>query len=405
MSSATEPTDEIDPFVAFNEGMNPGGVDNPYPDFALQRAEAPVRMLDLGPWQPEDGAPIFEAVSFEAVQEVFRDAERFSSTFYDDALAPAMGHTILSMDDPEHRRYRALVQQAFSKSALVRWQSKLITPTVDGLIDDFVGDGRADLVAQLFFPFPILVIAGMLGLPSGDLSRFHRLAVELVSMSFDPELAERAGAEMAEYLHPFVVARRGDPGDDVLSLLVAADDDGAHLSDDEILSFARLLLPAGAETTYRSSSNLAFALLTDPSLLAQIRDDRALLPQTVEEGLRWEPPIVTLARLATVDTEVCGVAIPAGALVVVNIGSANHDESRWPDGEQFDAFRDQRTHIAFAAGPHTCLGMHLARLETTVVMDRLLSRLPGLRLDPDADAPAITGMMFRAPRRLDVVWD
>jgi cytochrome P450 len=405
MTSRAEPENEADPFVAFDEGMNPGGVADPYPDFVVQRAEGPVRALDMGPWQPEDAAPVFEALSFEAVQAVFRDGRRFSSSFYDEALAPVMGHTILGMDDPEHRVHRSLIQQAFSKNALARWEADLIAPTIDGLIDDFEGDGHADLVRQLFFPFPVLVIAGMLGLPPEDLSRFHRLAVELVSVSFDVEVARRAGLELAEYLLPFVAARRTSPGDDLLSLLIAADDAGAHLSDEDIVSFARLLLPAGAETTYRSSSNLAFSLLSDPPLLDQVRRDRSLLPRAVEEGLRFEPPIVTLARTATTDTDVCGVAVPAGAVVIVNIGSANHDESRWPDGEHFDLFRDQQTHIAFATGPHTCLGMHLARLETTVVMNRVLTRLPGVRLDPEAPPPTITGMMFRAPRRLDVVWD
>ena len=135
-----------------------------------------------------------------------------------------------------------------------------------------------------------------------------------------------------------------------------------------------------------------------------MRADRSLLPQAIEEGLRWEPPLLMIIRTATQDTEVCGVPIPKGAAVIMNIGSANHDESRWPDAESFDIHREQHAHIAFASGPHMCLGMHLARMETKVVLNRLLDRLPGLRVDPDADAPAVTGMTFRAPTRLDVVF-
>jgi cytochrome P450 len=190
-----------------------------------------------------------------------------------------------------------------------------------------------------------------------------------------------------------------------MSLLAAAELDGQRLTDDEIFAFLRLLLPAGAETTYRSSSNLLFGLLTHPEQLDALRADRGLMPAAIEEGLRWEPPLLTIIRTATRDTEVEGVPIRAGSMIVVNMGSANHDERYWADPESFDIRRPARQHLAFAFGPHMCLGMHLARLETRVVLERLFDRLPGLRLDPDADAPYITGMTFRAPAALPVVWD
>ncbi len=179
---------------------------------------------------------------------------------------------------------------------------------------------------------------------------------------------------------------------------------GEHLSDDEILAFLRLLLPAGAETTYRSSSNLLFGLLSNPEQLDALRSDPALYPQAIEEGIRWEPPLLLIMRTATAEVDVCGVAVPSGAMVVVSLGAANHDETRWDDPERFDIFRERKPHIGFAYGPHMCLGMHLARMETKVALEVIFERLPNLRLDPDAGQQYIAGLTFRAPPRLDVVW-
>ena len=191
----------------------------------------------------------------------------------------------------------------------------------------------------------------------------------------------------------------------MISVLATAEQDGKRLTDDEIIAFCRLLLPAGAETTYRSSANLMCGLLTHPDQLDAVRADRSLLPQAIEEGLRWEPPLLTILRTATEDTTVCGVEVKAGAMLIVNMGAANHDDSRWADADSFDINRQSTAHIAFASGPHMCLGLHLARMETKVAIDRIFDRLPNLRLDPDADPPYITGMTFRAPPRLDVVFD
>jgi cytochrome P450 len=128
------------------------------------------------------------------------------------------------------------------------------------------------------------------------------------------------------------------------------------------------------------------------------------MPQAIEEGLRWEPPLTTIVRTATCDTVVDGVEIPQGAVIIVNMGSANHDEKYWEHPEEFDIHREQRQHLAFAFGPHMCLGMHLARMETRVLLERVFDRLPTLRLDPGADEPHITGMMFRAPPALPVLF-
>ena len=395
-----------DPFEEFNRAMGAEGDATPYPRFVDLRADAPVH-----PGTPDfvlvthGETSTYTAYTYDAVHTILGDGETFSSAGYGEVMGVVMGRSILQMDEPEHHAYRSIIQQAFTRAEMQRWEVELIGPLVHGMIDEFAADGRADLVRQLLFPFPVRVIAALLGLPDDDLPEFHRLAVELISVSVDWDRALAASAALRDYLAGIVAERRRRPAGDMISVLAAAHDDGQRLTDEEIYAFCRLLLPAGAETTYRSSSNLLFGLLTHRDQCEAVRADRDLLPRAIEEGIRWEPPLLVIARTATRDAEVCGVTIPAGATVICNLGAANHDETRWPDAESFDVRRDRRPHIGFAHGPHMCLGMHLARIETQVALGALFDRLPGLRLDPAGPAPYISGRVFRAPPRLDVVWD
>jgi cytochrome P450 len=410
MSAPEAIDDTYDPFEEFNRSVGAGVVEDPYPLLAMSRAKGPVlkENLEAALLDPdgdaEPGPEVFTAFSHDAVQTVLRDGETFSSAGYAEVMGTVMGHTILEMDEPEHHTYRGLVQQAFSRKAMERWEVETVGPIVDECIDAFADRGEAELVRELTLPFPVNVIASMLGLPRADLPQFHRWAIELISVSFDWDRGTRASAQLRDYFAGVLAHRRADPADDLMSILAAAELDGQRLTDEEIFAFLRLLLPAGAETTYRSSSNLLFGLLTHPDQLDALRADRALMPQAIEEGLRWEPPLTTIVRTASCDTVVDGVDVPAGAVVIVNMGSANHDEKHWERAEEFDIHRDQRQHLAFAFGPHMCLGMHLARMETRVVLERIFDRLPNLRLDPDAEAPHITGMTFRAPPALPVLF-
>lgn len=403
---------EESPFDAFNRKQGLGRVRDPYPRLAEMRRRGPIQRMSvqemLGPEMTPSGAisvDLHVALSYEAVAEVLRDGERFTSSGYALSMGPVMGRTILEMDEPEHGRYRRLLQGAFSRKALERWERELVTPIVNGLIDRFAGRGSADLVRELTFPFPVSVIAGMIGLPEEDLEGFHRAAVELISVSFNPGAGLEASRELARLFLRVLAERRRAPRDDLMSVLALAEIDGTRLSDEEIVSFCRLLAPAGAETTYRSSSNLLCGLLKHPEQLEALRRDRTLMAQATEEGLRWEAPLTSILRIATRDTEVCGVPVPAGALVAVNLGSANRDETRWAEPDRFDVFRPPKTHMAFAFGAHRCLGMHLAGMETRVVVNALLDRLPGLRLDPEAGDVHVTGMIFRSPLALPVRFD
>ncbi len=399
-----------DSFAEMDRAYGAGVVRDPYPTFQKLRRECPVQplttheMFGIGLQlpRPDDAPPIFTVLSHETVSEVLRDGERFSSKAYEHTMGLVMGRTILQMDEPEHRRYRALVQKAFTMKALERWERDLIRPVVTDHVERFAARGHADLRRELTFPFPVTVIAGMLGLHEKDLEDFQRWAVELISIGFDFQRSVQASKVLGEYLAGLVAERRADPRDDLTSVLAHAELDGNRLSDDEIIGFLRLLLPAGAETTYRSLSNLIFALLTHTDQLEALRGDRSLLDAAIEEALRWEPPLTGIIRQCTRDTELAGVRIPEGSMIGVCLAAANHDESRYENPDAFDIFRPLKQSMEFGFGAHRCLGMHLARSETRVAIETLLDRFPDLHLDPEAEDVHITGLIFRTPTALPV---
>lgn len=381
---------------------------DPYPYFAQKRREGGAfdgTVMDYSK-TPESLRPkrSFAAVSFDAVNKVFRDGRVFSSAMYDTTIGLFMGPTILAMEGKKHRDHRNLVSAAFKSKALARWEPTVVRPICDALIDEFLNDGRADLVRQFTFEFPTRVIAALLGLPEEDLPMFHRRAVQLISYAVKYERAFEASAALKDYFLEQIEARKAEPTEDIIGDLVTAEIDGERLSDEAIYSFLRLLLPAGLETTYRSSGNLLYLLLTHPEQLAAVQADRALVAPAIEEGLRFETPLTTVQRFTTEDTELAGVKIPARSVVDVCIGSANRDEHRWEHPDKFDIFRAHMPHISFAAGEHTCLGLHLARMETRVALECLLDRLTNINLLSDDD-PHIHGQPFRSPTALPVTFD
>ena len=391
-----------------------GDVRDPYPMLAGIRADNPVLRVDFAPpsgrgSRLDPKAPrlpsVFTVTSHELAQRVLTDSVRFSSAGYATTIGQVMGRTILQMDPPEHLRHRALVAKAFRARVLDQWSDTIIGATVSELIDAFAGDGHADLIPQLTFPFPVRIIARILGLPESDWPRFLRLSTELISVMRNWDRAMAAGRELRGYFAELIADRRRHPREDLVSHLIEAEVGGRRLSDDEIYPFLLLLLPAGAETTYRSSSNLLFGLLSNPDQLHAVRADRDLMPQVIEEALRWETPLLTVARTAAEDVELGGVRVPAGGFVAISLGAANRDPARYPDPDAFDIYRKDKQHISFGDGAHKCLGIHLARLEMRVLLNAVLDRLPGVRLDPGATDPHIHGLLFRSPPNLPVRFD
>ena len=381
---------------------------DPYPFFEHKRRESAVFKGSVMDWSktPDSMVPenLYAAVSFDAVNRVFRDGKVFNSHIYDSTIGLFMGPTILAMEGQQHWEHRNLVSAAFKSRSLVRWEPEIVRPVVNALIDEFIDAGEADLVKDFTLEFPTRVISKLLGLPEEHLPWFRRRAVELISYTVKYKRAFEASAALKDYFLDQIDKRRSKPTEDVIGDLVTAEIDGEKLSDEAIYSFLRLLLPAGLETTYRSAGNLLYLLLSHPEQFQAVQADHELIPAAIEEGLRFETPLTTVQRYATEDTEVEGVEITAGSVIDVCIGSANRDERRWERSEQFDIFRKRLPHISFAAGEHTCMGLHLARMETRVAVECLLTRLADIRLITD-DNPHIWGQPFRSPTALPVTFD
>ena len=248
-----------------------GDLRDPYPDLALKRRDHPVELSMQMGFDLETRLTA-TAFRYEDVNTILRDDVTYSSSFIRDLVGVVMGpFALVGMDEPEHKRHRHLVSHTFRSKALAHWEDDLITDVIDGLIDQFEGDGHAELVQQFTFRFPVQVIAEVLGVPRQDHEQFHDCAVAIINVAADPDNGIKASEAMRAYLATHVEARRSEPRTDVISDLVTSEIDGEMLSDEEIFSFLRLLLPAGAETTYRAAGNFLFGLLTHPEQLEALR--------------------------------------------------------------------------------------------------------------------------------------
>jgi cytochrome P450 len=406
-NGSPDPVSESEDLGLFDDAVA-GDVRDPYPELADARRANPVQRLDSSLMPHEEGQEVFFIYRHEDIAQILRDGETFSSAHIIGLImGPIMGeHIMLGMDDPEHRRYRALVSTAFRQKVLAQWEQELVANVANELIDVFAGRGNAELVREFNFPFPTRVISGILGLPQEDYRQFQRWSTAILSFFTKLDEAVVASEEVKEYMAGILAQRRLEPREDLISELAQAELDGERLSDEEIFSFLRLLLPAGVETSYRATGNLLFSLLSNPDQLDAVRADRALVTPAIEEALRLETPLLNITRLATRDTEISGTQIPAGSTVMLMLAAANRDETRFAEPDRYDIFRENpKPHISFGQGPHACIGTHLARLEMRVSLNLLLNRLPNLRLDPDGDDPHIRGQVFRSPTSLPVLFD
>jgi cytochrome P450 len=405
MIESGAPVASFDPFE-LPDTIQLGTADDPYPHLAAARRKGPVQLEwplpdDVGTVDG-DRDPSFNVLGHDEVMTMLRDHETYSSQILTEIMGPVLDHTMIAMDEPEHRAQRALVAPAFRPKLLARWEHELVRRVVDELIDSFAPSGRADLVRRLTFAFPVRVIARILGLPEPDSQQFQRWSIALISMIVNWDRGLAASNELHDYFLERVAERRTRPRDDLITELVQTEVDGERLTDDDIFAFLILLLPAGVETTYRSLGNLLFALLTHPDQLDEVARQPEMRAPAIEEGLRWETPLLMLPRQCVRDTRLGGVDIAAGRVVNVFLGSANRDERHYPHPDLFDIHRPTEPHLSFGSGPHMCLGMHLARMETRVALDAVLERLPDLRLDPEAPRPKIVGSVFRSPDALPV---
>jgi cytochrome P450 len=368
---------------------------DPYPMFAMLRQTQPVMRSEFA------NRIAWVVTKYDDCLAILKDADTFSSRSNAE-VGKIMGRTVIEMDGKEHTRHRALVQQVFAPKGLDGLQP-VLEHMLDEIIDQFAGAPRADLVAQFTERFPVQVMAHMVGIPRADYTQFQKWAIEIIGFSKDYPRGYAAAAAVREYLMPVIAARRANPTDDVISKLVTGTVDGQGLSDEEVVSFLRLLLPAGAETTFRLIGNMLFALIADRERWERVRADRSLVPWAIEETLRWETSVLMVSRQTTRPVVLRGVEIPEDQMVSVTVGSANRDEEHYANPDAYDLDRRADDHLAFGFGRHHCLGYHLARLEARLALTAMLDRFPGLRLDPAAPPPTITGLAFRSPKTLPVL--
>jgi cytochrome P450 len=373
-------------------------VADPYSVYARLRDEEPVKLLDL--WM----GPGYIVTRYGDVRTVCTDPVLFSSRSNANGIGLVMGRTILEMDGKEHTRHRAIIAPAFVPKALRSDLPELVAALVHELIDQFACAGAAELVSQFTSTIPIRVIAYVIGIPIEDYKTFHHWGLDIIGFTDDPPRGFAAAQKLVEFLRPLLARRRGEPTGDLMSRLTHAEVDGERLTDEEIFSFLRLLLPAGAETTFRLIGNLLYALLDTPGALEEVRADRAKIDWAIEETLRWESPVQYASRETTRVTALSGVELPEGAQLLLALGSANRDERHFTDAARFDLQRRPEEHVAFGFGRHFCVGAHLARLEARVAVNALLDRLANLRFAPGVER-GIVGLAFRAPTALPVQFD
>jgi cytochrome P450 len=391
-----------------------------YETYARMREESPVHR------QPGlDGeTPIWFVTRYDDVVAMLSDNERF---VLDPALAltpeelaafeedvpiggdERVSENLLAKDGADHKRLRRLVSKAFTPRMVEQLRPR-IEELADDLLDGVVDRGSMELVDEFAFPLPITVIAELLGIPVEDQRRFREWSNTFVTPPVTPELREHAARhtdEFVEYLDELFASRRAEPAEDLVSALVRAEDEGDHLSQNELYAMVVLLIVAGHETTVSLITNAVHALLTNPEQLDALRADAALLPGAVEELLRFDSPVErTITRWATADVELGGETIGRGDLVIAVVGSANRDPARFPHPDELDLRRADNRHVGFGRGPHFCLGAPLARLETEVALAALLRRLPGLRLAiADEDLYWRPIPVFRSLAELPVAWD
>jgi cytochrome P450 len=404
---------------------------NPYPFYAALRQHAPVYFVeDIGAWavaRYEDVRFVLshpELFSSDAMRTMFlssklgpdaaADPEMAERLF---AIASALPFTpeemvtarnLISTDPPQHEVMRKIVSRGFTPRRIASYEER-VRAVVGACMATLQQRGAFDLVADLAVPVPTVIIAEMLGVEPerhADFKRWSDLVISQATGSARGRSFEQTGyiemiREFSHYLLSIIEARRRAPGNDLVTALIAAQEEGGALTAMEVVAFALLLLVAGNETTTNLIGNAVNALLDHPHQLALLRNDRTLLPNLIEETVRYEGPIQFLFRRTCEEVTLAGTRLPANAIVMPLLGSANRDETQFSQPHVFDVSRDTNGHLGFGLGAHYCLGAALARLEGRIALDALLDELPHLRRRSAAIEYA-DSFLVRGPHRLEL---
>lgn len=364
---------------------------DPHRVYAELRADAPAH-----PMRTPDGIDIWMITRYEESRTALSDA-RFSKDFtgvpdvFAQRSTQASAHEkyvkmltehMLFADPPKHTRLRALASKAFTRPRVERMRPQ-IEQIVDGLLDDISGEQEVDLLRTVSFPMSMAVTCKLLGVPPADEESFRKWTVAIFSTN-NPEKTNDAVRAVHGYLVGAIAEKRKSPADDLITALINARDAGDRLSDDELVSTIALMFVAGYETTASMVGNAVLALLENPRQLGMLRSDPTLMPQAVEELLRYDGPVnVATLRTSVEPVDVGGVTVPADQFVLISLISANRDPDRFPEPDSLDISRPFGGNLAFGNGIHYCLGAPLSRVEIEVALDRLLKRFPKLSLVGD----------------------
>ena len=390
-------TETAEQQLSFNP-FQPGFTDDPYPHFAELRARNPVEQNELGFWALWRYADVYDvlrakmSVQDDKVIHVGPMANVYEQVRVERGLDPVGTVSMLDLDPPDHTRLRKLVSKAFTPRTI-----ELLTPSVEKLVDEALDkieeQGGAELISDLAFPLPFTVISLMLGMPDTDTDRLRDLSGTIVR-SLEPVPDEDtvraivdADIELVQIASDAIEWKRKNPGDDLLTALINAEDSGDVLSEEELRAQLMLLYIAGHETTVNLIGNGTLALLRAPDQLALWRERPDLDENGIEELLRFDSPVQMSRRVTLEDYPVGDKVIPAGSFVIASLASGNHDEAQFgPDAGQVRIDRDNaRQQISFGSGVHHCLGAALARLEGRVAITRLIRRFPELRLEGEPE--------------------
>ena len=353
--------------------------------------------------------PFYTLSRYADVENALRDIETFSSQYgQGPRFSDPQG---MLCDPPQHTYMRGLVQQAFTPKAMAQLRVR-VTELTDELLDDILSGGQEfDMHDDFAFPLPVIIIAGMLGVPTEDLERFkHWSDIQVAAMgSEDPSRFEADQAAFFAYLQNHYVTRRtaitsGDPvPDDLLTLIAGAKDAAGELiADADAMSMLSQLLVGGNETTTSPITNMLWRLLEEPSRWQALLADPSLVEAAVEESLRFDPPVLGLYRNTTRDVELHDTVIPEGSKVYINYAAANRDASVFANPDEFDLQRERSRHMSFGLGVHFCLGAPMARLEAEIALSALLKKMPDLRLLGSGER--IAPFFLWGRRRLPVAW-
>jgi cytochrome P450 len=374
-----------------------GSLENPYPMYSVIRTVRPVLEVPVPNYS---GPGVWMLTRYRDVHSVLRDprfsVERLRAPVMRDNLdrmpeflrQSATGtRSMLVMDPPDHTRVRKLVHKAFTPKRVAALRGH-IEAIVRELADEAQAKGTFDLIHDVAEPLPAIVIAELLGVPAEDHRQFRQWSSTMINGFGSPSAEARAtGAEAArqvfDYLADIIAARRRAPREDLISAMIAAQEERDALTDAELLATGNLLLLAGHETTTNLIGNGTLALLREPDQWKRLCQEPALLPTAIEELLRYDGPVQATVRVALEDVAIDDQVIPEGSLVLVSIGAANHDPDTFEDPDQLDLARVPNPHLAFGFGTHFCLGAPLARLESRLAFDALTKRFPGLSLADD----------------------